>query len=351
MFCKEKNDISTLPCKVRLVAEIISIISIIFSSFIIHITRTRTKLNIINKLILQILISEIIDGIDILLIIVDDALGDKTFENYFIRRGVCWSQIFLSLFVCLWTLTASFFISFRLFDITVKKGAIFRKAIFQKINIFSMGIPMFITFWFWYGQTIYQSNGYDNLPYNKFYLQKRKHDHFRHMHCWYEKSVNYALFGIAILIIAAAVYLSVKGINVMKGIHSKLNDEMELGRTSSVDKRKSNVQYIINTLWIYPITSGILWLLFFILQICFDNGVHSPATSYIYCIVISIRQFIYALVFLLTQRDIKQKSIQCLTCKGRKKRKSVIISNILEEGGIKEEKEPLGPPIDEINEQ
>ena len=42
------------------------------------------------------------------------------------------------------------------------------------------------------------------------------------MHCWYEKSVNYALFGIVILIIAAAVFFSVKGIIVMKGIHSKL---------------------------------------------------------------------------------------------------------------------------------
>ena len=108
MFCKEKNDPSTLPCKIKLVSEIISIIAIVFSSFIIHVTRTRTKLNVINKLILQILISEIIDGVDILLVIVDDVQGDKTFEKYFIRRGVCFSQIFLSLFVCLWTLTSSF---------------------------------------------------------------------------------------------------------------------------------------------------------------------------------------------------------------------------------------------------
>ena len=101
MFCKEKNDPSTLPCKIKLVSEIISIIAIVFSSFIIHVTRTRTKLNVINKLILQILISEIIDGVDILLVIVDDVQGDITIDNYFIRRGVCFSQIFLSLFVLL----------------------------------------------------------------------------------------------------------------------------------------------------------------------------------------------------------------------------------------------------------
>ena len=351
MFCKEKNDPSTLSCKIKLVSEIISIIAIIFSSFIIHVTRTKTKLNIINKLILQILISEIIDGIDILLVIIDDAQGDKTFENYFIRRGVCFSQIFLSLFVCLWTLTSSFFISFRLFDITVKKGAIFKKPIFQKIHILSIVVPIFISFLFWYGQTVYQAKEYDNLNYERFYLQQRIHKHFRHMHCWYEKSVNYALFGIVILIIGGAVFFSVKGIIVMKGIHTKLNDEIEIGRTSSVNKRKSNVEYIINTLWIYPITSGILWILFFILQICYDNGVRTFATSLVYCIVISIRQLIYALVFLFTQRDIKQKSIQCLTCKGRKKKKSIIIENMNEDGGsLKEGNQLLEQNSDSINE-
>ena len=350
MFCKEKNDDSTLPCSIKLVSEIISIISIIFSSFIIHVTRTKTKLNVINKLILQILISEIIDGIDILLVIAEDAQGNNTYENYFTQRGICWSQIFLSLFVCLWTLTSSFFISFRLFDITVKKGAIFKKKIFKKINVFSIIIPMFITFWFWYGQVVHQSSAYDNLQYDDLYRQGRAHYHFRHMHCWYEKNINYALFAIVIVIIAAAVFFSVKGIIVMKSIHTKLTDEIELGRTTTVNKRKANIEYIINTLWIYPITSGILWLVFFILQICYDNGVKGFAASLIYCILISIRQLIYALVFLFTQRDIKQKSIQCLTCKGRKNPKSVIISDDVEDGSHKGGTESLIPLKDAINE-
>ena len=350
MFCKNKDDPSTLPCSAKLVSEIISIISIIFSSFIIHITRTRTKLNVINKLILQILISEVIDGIDILLVIGEDAQGDNAYENYFTKRGICCSQIFLSLFVCLWTLISSFFISFRLFDITVKKGAIFKKRIFKKINVFSIIIPMFITFWFWYGQVLHQSSTYDNLKYDELYKQSRDHYHFRHMHCWYEKNINYALFAIVIVIIAAAFFFSVKGIIIMKSIHTKLTDEIELGRTSTTNKRKSNVQYIINTLWIYPITSGILWLLFFILQICYDNGIKTTATSLIYCIVISVRQLIYALVFLFTQRDIRYESIQCLTCKGRKKRKSVIIPVIDEDESNKEGTESLVLPRETLNE-
>lgn len=348
MFCKEKNDPSTLPCKIKLVSEIISIIAIVFSSFIIHVTRTRTKLNVINKLILQILISEILDGVDLLLIILDDAVGDRTFENYFFRRGVCFSQIFLSLFVCLWTLTSAFFISFRLFDITVKKGSIFKKAIFQKIHILSIAIPLFITYWFWLGQTSYQAKRFDTLEYNSYYMQGRVHEHFRHMHCWYEKGVNIGLFVIVLLIIVASLFFSVKGIIVMKGIHTKLNDEIEFGRTSTVNKRKLNVEYIIKTLWIYPITSAVLWFLFFILQMTFDYGLKGTAASLVYVIIISVRQFIYALVFLFTQRDIKQKFIQFMTCKGKKKQKSVILNTLVDENNSGRS-ESIGPVSDPIN--
>jgi hypothetical protein len=349
MFCVNRNDEATLPCSARWVSEIISILSIIFSSIIIYVTASRTKLNVINKLILQILISEILDGIDLLLIILDDAVGENTFENYYFRRGVCFTQIFLSLFVCLWTLTAAFFISFRLFDITVKKGAIFKKAIFQKIHILSIAIPLFITYWFWLGQTSYQAKRLDKLPYSSYYLQGRVHEHFRHMHCWYEKGVNYGLFVLVILIIASALFFSIKGIIVMKGIHTKLNDEIEFGRTSTVNKRKSNVEYIMKTLWIYPITSAILWFLFFILQIIFDNGLKGPVASLIYVIIISVRQFIYALVFLFTQRDIKQKFILFMTCKGKKKSKSVILNTIVDENN-NSRSESFGPTSAPINE-
>jgi len=119
MFCQRKDDDeSTLSCSTKLLSEIISFLSIIFSGMIIYVTAKYTKLNIVNHLILQILISEIIDGVDILLVIFEDAQWPRTYENYCSRRGICFSQIFLSLFVCLWTLIASFFISGSSFLIT-----------------------------------------------------------------------------------------------------------------------------------------------------------------------------------------------------------------------------------------
>ena len=190
MFCNsiKNDDPSTLSCPIKLVSEIISLISIIFSSLVIYITACRTKLNIINKLILQILISEVIDGINILIAIFDDLLGDSFFETYIEHRGICYSQIFFALFSCLWTVSSSFLISLRIYDIAVKNSTIFKKKYMQKYLIFfSLFIPIFISFWFWYGQTSYQTKVLENLPYKVYYNTEHTHFHFKHMYCWFEK--------------------------------------------------------------------------------------------------------------------------------------------------------------------
>ena len=328
MFCIEKHDPSYLSCSIKWVSEIISFISIILTSIVTFVTAKYTKLNLINQLILQILISEIVDGVDILLVILTDSAGVSTFENYVYRRGICFTQIFLSLFACLWTLIASFFISFRMYDITVKKGAIFKKPIFQKVNIFCIAAPLFISFWFWVGQTSHQSKELEEESLTEIYQPNREHKHFKHMHCWYEKDVNYVLFVIAILLIAGSFFFSIKGIFVMKNIHLKLKDESEYGRTSFLNKKKSNVEYIMKTLWIYPITSGILWFSYFIFQIAVENGKKGFEISLTFCIIISVRQPIYSLIFLFTQRDIKKKFVEWFLCKTKKRNKSVIISSL-----------------------
>ena len=63
MFCYRKGDPSTVSCESKLVSELISLLSIIFSGIVIYVTAKYTKLNIVKHLILQILISEIIDGV------------------------------------------------------------------------------------------------------------------------------------------------------------------------------------------------------------------------------------------------------------------------------------------------
>lgn len=323
MFCRRKNDDSTLSCDIKWVSEIISFISIIFSVVVVYVVSRYTKLNVVNKLVLQILISEIIDGFNILLVIFDDYQYPRTFENYYTRRGICFSQIFLSLFVCLWTLISTFFISLRIYDITVRKNTLFKKRIMKNIHIFSIFIPLFVSFWFWIGQTSYQAKELNDVPWDSYYFQKRVHNHFRHMYCWYEKNINYVIFAICVILIVAEFFFSVNGIIVMKNIKTKLTDDFDPEGSFSINKKKAEVESIIKTLWIYPITSAILWLLFFILQILFDNNFHQHL-SWIYCILISIRQPIYTLVLLFTQKKIKKEFINSITCRRKKKDKSVI---------------------------
>ena len=323
MFCYRKDDPSTLSCGVKLIPEIISLISIIFSIIVVYITAKYTKLNIINNLILQILISEIIDGINILLVIFEDMQWPRTYENYYSRRGICFSQIFLSLFVCLWTLISSFFISLRIYDITGKKN-MFKKKIMKKVNVFTIFSAIFVSFWFWVGQTYYQAHKLAIVPFDNYYQQERTHHHFRHIHCWYETNVSYAIFAIALCLIIGNIFFSVKGILVMRNIKVNLTEELDLSGSIDVSRKKSEVESVIRTLWIYPVTSAVLWLLFIILQIFFDNEFKGTALSIIYVILISVRQPIYALVFLFTQRNIKKVFINFFLCKNKKKDKSKI---------------------------
>ena len=194
----------------------------------------------------------------------------------------------------------------------------------KKVNIFTIFSAVFISFWFWVGQTYYQAHKLANVPFDDYYQQQRAHFHFRHMHCWYETNISYAIFAIAFCLIIGNIFFSVKGISVIRTIKVKLTEELDLNGSIFVSRKKSEVEFIIRTLWIYPVTSASLWLLFIILQIFFDNEFKGTVLSVFYVILISVRQPIYSLVFLCTQRNIRKEFINFFLCKNKKKDKSKI---------------------------
>ena len=161
---------SRLKCSVKLVSEILSFCSLIFSVFIVVTSFLYLKMTLFNKLILQIIISKIIDGISILLEVVRDSYGINYFEKYNSIKFFCFSQIYLSLFSCLWTLTASFFISLRLYDMTVKRNKIFHKKLLEKITpLISIAFSMILSFIICCIQVSSQSKGRKNLSKGEFY--------------------------------------------------------------------------------------------------------------------------------------------------------------------------------------
>ena len=337
MFCKEegRDTTATLNCNIKYISEIVSFLSVVFSIVVIIIAR-KIKMNVINKLIIQILISEILDGLNILLVILDDALGPKIFDNYNSKTYICFSQIFVSVFSCFWTLTASFFISLRIYDIMVKKNKIFKNKIMEKyVLFFSVAFPMIISYIFWLIQVILQTYKLDNLSKEKYYQKKHEHDHFRHMYCWLSKGINIAMFLFVLVLIGANVFLSIfKGSAFVNKISIELKEAQEKYEAYGLQKKIDDVEHIKKTLWIYPITSCILWFSFFILQFLFYALTKNGFLSWIYCLLISIRQSIYAIIFLYTQKDLQNQFIKTFLCKKKKiMRKTIGIINDIQKGG------------------
>ena len=73
MFCHQEDKDASLSCELKWVYEIISFVSLICSIFVVYVTVKKIKMNIIHKLIVQIIVSEIIDEINILLSIISDS--------------------------------------------------------------------------------------------------------------------------------------------------------------------------------------------------------------------------------------------------------------------------------------
>ena len=83
MFCEEPdNPEFEMSCSLKKVYETISFISLLGSIFVIYATVKKIKMNLTNILIIQIIISEMLDEINILLGIIADGQGKINFENY-----------------------------------------------------------------------------------------------------------------------------------------------------------------------------------------------------------------------------------------------------------------------------
>lgn len=325
MFCDNTDTHNNLSCNKKLFSEIVSIISLIFSLFIIYISMKKIKMNITNKLILQIIISEILDGINIILAIVFDTFGNYTFENYPKRMGICLTQIYLGVFSCLWNLFSSLFISLRIYDRMENKNRIFKnKFMYEYTTTMSYGIPCIISYIIWTIQVLNQSNILKKKTYDNFYPDKEfKNDYFRYMYCWVSSWNNYMLFFLSIILIAANFYFSIlKSAIFIKKVSNEIEEKEDRGRKSIQNKMKK-INQMMWSLILYPVVSGIIWLFYFILQILAEYGkgfMRNGFGSWILVILISFRQSIFTLLFFLTQGNLKKYAYNFITCQTPKKK-------------------------------
>ena len=330
MFCNNKEETNQLSCNKKLFSEIVSTISLFFSLFIIYISIKKVKMNITNKLILQIIISEVLDGINIILAIVFDALGEYTFENYPDRMGICLTQIYLGVFSCLWNLFSSFFISLRIYDRMENKNRIFNnKFMYEYTTTMSYGLPCIISYIIWTVQVLNQSNTLKNKTYEDFYPETTiKLDFFRYMYCWVSDWNNNILFIIAMILIAANFYFSIfKSVFFITEVSNEIEEKEDSGR-KSIQSKIRKINQMKWSLILYPVVSGIIWIFYFILQIFVNNAnkkgkykysMRNGFGSWLLIILISFRQFIFTFLFFWTQVNLKRYAYNLICCKKNRK--------------------------------
>ena len=323
MFCSPEqmeNNFSQMSCGESMLQEILAMISLVFSIFVIIISVKKLKKNLMNILIIQILISEMIDEINIILNIFADVQGPVKFENYHGRMTICYSQIFISVFSCLWNLTASFFMSFKLYDIIMNKNKIYSDDSFMTkytplISVIGPGIVSYIM---WFIHVLIQSA---QFSFENTYETSRgaPPKNFRMGFCWINTGLSVALFIIASILICGSFYFSLfKGFCFVKKTSEKLkgdNDE----RRSTVKKKLRNMKQIQYTLFLYPTVACVLWIIFFAFKFYFRNKEVNKRTgiviSWIFSFFISIRQFVYTLVCFITQPKLIEYAYQVITFK------------------------------------
>ena len=329
MFAKENEN--NLSLDKKFFCEIISFISLIFSGFVTFVSYKKIKMTITNVLIMQIIMAEILDGINIILAIFIDSYGEFTFENYPGRMGFCLTQIYLGVFSCLWNLFSSLFISLRIYDRMQNKNRIFRnKFMYQYATTMSYGIPSIITYILWTSQVLSQSKTLQNKTYNDYYVKENKSDFFRYMYCWVSQWNNNSLFILSFLLIAANFYFSIfKSAVFVRRISREIEEtEGEDGRSKKNKIKK--IKKIMCNLILYPIVSGVVWIIYFVLQILTGyisgaNKIDSIADSmkngvgsWFIILIICIRQIIFTVVFFLTQGNLKKHAYNMITCKKSK---------------------------------
>ena len=267
-----------------------------------------------------------VDEVNILLGIISDGIGKLNFENYHYRMYVCYPQLLLSAFSCLWTLTASFFISLKLYDIIINNSRIFRGNHFlnKNITLITVSIPLIISYILW---AIHLTLNIEYLKFETFYeigITNRK-KRFQLVFCWIREELSIVLACIAALLIIGNLYFSIfRGYFYLKKIKDTIiTQNAEISK--SINTQINNINQIQNILFLYPIISCVIWILFFlfIFSIYFHYTDTGIGWSIVFCIFMSIRQIIYTLVYFLSQNKLRNYTILFFMCKTCKKNKKV----------------------------
>ena len=303
----------------RIIAYIFVTISFIFSGIIISIIyRKNLYRNLTNQFIIQLTVSEMINNITNFINIIPSLMGTKE-EKYHERMRVCYTQIYSGLFSNFLTLFSSLLIAFRIHDLLVNNSKFFKIPRNVKLTkLSSIFICFLMSYIIWLLQ-MNQFQGYEDTSI-KYYLV---------LSCWLGNVLNYITLGIFTLFIILMFYFCIHAyLFISKYTENYLVDdntnEGEGGAKNAEQLKKA--REVQKKLLLYPITTCILYLLI-ILYSCFslfiketdeDDGAingYKIASILFYTIPTVSRGFIFAMVYLGSQKIVKQALIDYIFCR------------------------------------
>ena len=303
----------------RIIAYIFVTISFIFSGIIISIIyRKNLYRNLTNQFIIQLTVSEMINNITNFINIIPSLMGTKE-EKYHERMRVCYTQIYSGLFSNFLTLFSSLLIAFRIHDLLVNNSKFFKIPKNVKLTkLSSIFICFLMSYIIWLLQ-MNQFQGYEDTSI-KYYLV---------LSCWLGNVLNYITLGIFTLFIILMFYFCIHAyLFISKYTENYLVDdntnEGEGGAKNAEQLKKA--REVQKKLLLYPITTCILYLLIilysvfslFIKEKDEDDGSingYKIASILFYTIPTVSRGFIFAMVYLGSQKIVKQALIDYIFCR------------------------------------
>lgn len=279
-----------------------------------------------------------LNSITILSSILMDIIGTKE-EKYNERMRVCNTQIFTGLFANFYTLSSSFLIAFRIYDLLLNNSLIFKEPNNVKITkMLSFFCSLFVSYIFWVIQLNLQN------------YEQTSTKLLKVLSCWVSDYPDLIVIGIYIVLIIVICYFCVKGSCFITRYANSINQDDGLNDNSNETKNEEieMLKAIQKRLLLYPISCIIIFALIiahrFIARIAKGDEFLTTITFILYTIPTSLRGFIFAVVYLGALQRVKQSIVDIFCCQICKKEKIPTINSYFILEDMNEDKS-----IDEID--
>ena len=306
----------------RIIAYVLVTISFVFSGIIISIIYKKNLYkNLTNQFIIQLTVSEMINNITNFINMFPEMMGSKE-EKYHERMRVCYMQIYTSLFSNFFTLFSSLLIAFRIYDLLVYNSKFFKNKKNIKLTKLS---SIFICFLMSYIIWLFQMSNFQGYEVSsiKYYLL---------LSCWVGNVLNYITLGIFTVFIGLMFYFCLRAYMFISKytenylINDKTNEPDEGEQNPEQIKKAKDVQ---KKLLLYPITTCVLYLCIILYSIFSliikenedardEVNVFKIISIVFYTIPTVSRGFIFAMVYLCSQKIVKQALLDFIFCKFEK---------------------------------